>query len=163
MPVSSATSRTQVSCSGSSGRSFAPVTLCQYPGLSARSISSTASAGVWITTSTDSGILWRRVVPTAGAASRRLRIAQPDVQLAQLRLVDPARCSGQQVLRALRLRECDHVANRIRLGHHRDDAVEPERDAAMRRRAVLQRIEQEAELGLRLLGADLQRAEHLAL
>ncbi|OIQ79435.1 hypothetical protein GALL_388340 [mine drainage metagenome] len=33
----------------------------------------------------------------------------------------------------------------------------------MRRRAVLQRIEQEAELGTRLVGADAQRAEHLAL
>ena len=33
----------------------------------------------------------------------------------------------------------------------------------MRRRAVLQRIEQEAELGALVLGADLQRAEHLLL
>ncbi len=33
----------------------------------------------------------------------------------------------------------------------------------MRRRAVLQRIQQEAELRLRLFRADVQRAEHLAL
>ena len=39
----------------SSARSFEPVTVCQKPGASARSISSTSSVGVWITTSTDSG------------------------------------------------------------------------------------------------------------
>ena len=49
-----------------------PVTLCQKPGLSARSISSTSSAGVWITTSTLSGILYSRratlkPAPCAGA------------------------------------------------------------------------------------------------
>jgi hypothetical protein len=56
MPVSSSTSRRQVSSSGSSSRSFEPVTLCQKPGASARSIISTSRAGVWITTRTDSGI-----------------------------------------------------------------------------------------------------------
>jgi hypothetical protein len=34
-----------------------PVTDCQNSGASARRISSTSSAAVWITTSTDSGIL----------------------------------------------------------------------------------------------------------
>ena len=52
----------------------------------------------------------------------------------------------QQVLRALGLREGDHVADRLGAGHQRDEAVEAERDAAVRRRAVLQRVEQEAEL-----------------
>ena len=60
IPVSSSTSRTQVSVSDSSGRSFEPVTLCQYPGASARSSSRTSSAGVWMTTRTDSGTLKRR-------------------------------------------------------------------------------------------------------
>ena len=49
-------------------------------------------------------------------------------------------------LRALRLRERDHVADRLGAGHQHDDAVEAERDAAVRRRAVLERVEQEAEL-----------------
>ena len=43
--------------SGSSGESLLPVTDCQKPGWSARSSSSTCRSGVWITTSTDSGIL----------------------------------------------------------------------------------------------------------
>ena len=44
------------------GVSFEPVTLCQKPGASARSSSSTSSAAVWMTTRTDSGILkpWGR-------------------------------------------------------------------------------------------------------
>jgi len=40
MPVSSPTSRMQVSTSDSSSLSFEPVTLCQKPGASARSSSS---------------------------------------------------------------------------------------------------------------------------
>jgi hypothetical protein len=78
-------------------------------------------------------------------------------------LVHRARRARQQALRALRLREGDHVAERLGAGHQRDEAVQAEGDAAVRRRAVLQRVEQEAELGLRLFGADVQRAEHLAL
>ena len=57
MPVSSRTSRAQVWRSVSVSLSSEPVTLCQKPGLSARSISSTSSAAVWITTSTERGIL----------------------------------------------------------------------------------------------------------
>src|SRR6185503_2436372 len=94
---------------------------------------------------------------------RRRRLPQPTVQLAQLPLIDGARRLGQQTLCALRFRERDHIANRIGTGHHRDDAVEPERDPAMRRRAVLKRIKQEAELRARFLGAQLERAEDLAL
>ena len=116
-----------------------------------------SSSAVWMTTSTDSGILKR------ASACRPLRVAQADVQLAQLLLVDRARRVGEQVLRALRLREGDHVAERLGAGHQHHEAVEADRDAAVRRRAVLQRVEQEAELGARFLGVDLERAEHLAL
>ena len=49
------------------------------------------------------------------------------------------------------------------VGHQRDDAVQAEGQAPVRRRAVLQRIEQEAELELRLFGSDLQRVEHFLL
>ena len=44
-----------------------------------------------------------------------------------------------------------------------DDAVEAERDAAMRRRAVLQRVEQEAELAPLVFGADAERRENARL
>jgi len=46
MPVSSATSRAAVKAGASSMLSFEPVTLCQKPGWSARSISSTSSSAV---------------------------------------------------------------------------------------------------------------------
>ena len=52
----------------------------------------------------------------------------------------------------------DHVADRLGARHQRDDAVEAEGDAAVRRRAVLQRVEQEAELLPRFLGPDVERA-----
>ena len=42
--------------------------------------------------------------------------------------------------------EGDHVADRLGAGHQHDQAVQAEGQAAVRRRAVLQRVEQEAEL-----------------
>src|SRR3712207_7684520 len=41
----------------------------------------------------------------------------------------------------------------------RDDPVEPQREPAVRRRAVRQRVQQEAEPRLRLLGGDAQDVE----
>jgi hypothetical protein len=94
-----------------------------------------------------------------GRAARIL--AQADVQFAQLLLVDAARRVGQQALGALGLGEGDHVADRLGAGHHGDDAVEAEGQAAVRRRAVLERVEQEAELGLLLLGPMLSASNTL--
>lgn len=56
-PVSSPTSRTAVSSSNSSSFCLLPVTDCQNPGRSARSISSTCKSVVCITTKTETGIL----------------------------------------------------------------------------------------------------------
>src|ERR1700754_3663334 len=128
--------------------------------MSARSINSTSSSALWITTSTDSGIFPRSIERESTRASlvrsgRSSRVAQPDMQLAQLLLVDSARRVGQQVLRTLRFRERDHVALRFGAGHQHHEAVEADRDAAVRRRAVLQRVEQEAKLELRLFRVDL--------
>ena len=168
MPVSSAHLADAGLASDSPSDDLEPVTLCQNPGASARSSSSTSSALVWMTTRTDSGILNGRATchrlrfdPVRPAG--RLRVAQADVQLAQLLLVDRARRVGEQVLGALRLRERDHVAQRLGPGHQHDEAVEADGDAAVRRRAVLQRVEQEAELGAAPPLVDLQRPEHLAL
>ena len=46
------------------------------------------------------------------------------MQFAQLLLVDRAGRLRQQVLRALGLGEGNHVADRLGLGHQRDEAVE---------------------------------------
>ena len=57
----------------------------------------------------------------------------------------------------------DHFADRLGTGHQRHDAVKTEGNAAVRRRAVGQRIEQKAELGACVLRRDAQRREHLRL
>ena len=51
----------------------------------------------------------------------------------------------------LRLREGDHLADVLLAGEDRDQAVETEREPAVRRRAVLERVEEEAELAVGLL------------
>ena len=86
-----------------------------------------------------------------------------DVHLAQLLLADLGGRVGQRIRRRLRLRERDDVADAVRAGHVHDQAIETERDATMRRRAELQRVEQEAELELRFFGADAQQFEHRRL
>src|SRR6267378_289757 len=92
-----------------------------------------------------------------------LRRAQADMQLSQLLLVDRRRSVREQILRALRLGKGDHVADGFRAGHHGDDAVQAEGDASVRRRAVLQRVEQKSELLLGFLRPDRKRAEHFRL
>ncbi len=71
IPVSSRTSRCAVAESASSGESLLPVTDCQKPARSALSRRSTSRSRVWITTSTDSGILYM--------GSFRQRVTLPSV------------------------------------------------------------------------------------
>src|SRR3954464_2944600 len=92
-----------------------------------------------------------------------LRVAQADVQLTQLLLVHRPGRLREQVLRPLGLGEGDDITQRLGAGHEHDEAVQADGDAAVRRGAVLQRVQQEAELRLGFFLADLQRAEHLAL
>jgi hypothetical protein len=83
---------------------------------------------------------------------------------AELRcLVHGARRVAHQVRARLRLRERDHVADVVgpREVHH--EPVEPERDPAVRRRAVAERLEQEAELRVRLGLAHPEQVEDLLL
>ena len=89
--------------------------------------------------------------------------AQLQADLAQLRLVDRRRRAGQRVGAGGGLREGDHVADRVGAGEALDDAVEAVGDAAVRRRAVAQRLEQEAEARLGFLRVDAERGEDLAL
>ena len=70
---------------------------------------------------------------------------------------------GHQVHRLRRLGERDDVPDRLLAAQDGDDAVEPERDAAMRRRPVLERVEEEAEAQPGLLVRDLQQLEDQAL
>ena len=76
---------------------------------------------------------------------RRSAGAHGEPELAQLRLVDRRRRAGERVGAGGGLRERDHVADRVGAGEPLDDAVEAVGDAAVRRRAVAKRLEQEAE------------------
>ena len=69
----------------------------------------------------------------------------------------------QQALGALRLREGDDVADGVRFAHHRDDAVETEGEAAVRRSTELEGVEQEAELLTGFFRTDLEGFEDLFL
>src|SRR6266516_976691 len=105
---------------------------------------------------------WSLAAPGLGGCST-VGSAQANMQLAQLLLVHRRWSMREQILRALRLRERDDVADGFGTGHYGDDAIEAESDAAVRRRAVLQRLEEKAEFLLRLLGADRKCAENLRL
>ena len=64
-----------------------------------------------------------------------------DRQLAQLLRVDGAGRPGHQVAGLLRLRKRDDVANAVDAAEEHDQAIDTQRDAAMRRRRELQCVE----------------------
>src|SRR5439155_66149 len=70
---------------------------------------------------------------------------------------------GHQALGLLRFGEGDHVADGVGPTQQHNQAVQAERDAAVRRGAVLQRVQQKAEFGLRFVLADPKQIEELAL
>ena len=90
-------------------------------------------------------------------------LAQGDAQLFERLVGDGGRGVAHQVGAARGLGERDHFADGslARQDHHQ--AVEPERDAAVRRRAVFQRVQQEAEAAARFFVAEAERGEDLRL
>src|SRR6478752_2117990 len=99
-----------------------------------------------------------------GGRGGRLRV---DTGLLALLGRDRRRRSGQRVVTATGLREGDDVADRVGVREERDDAVPAEGDAAVRRGAEGEGIEEEAELLLRLVVGDPHHREdallHVAL
>src|SRR5262245_24535345 len=89
------------------------------------------------------GPVIRDLVTKTGGRSLGLGV---DARLLALLGRDRRRGAGQRVVAAARLGEGDHVADRVAAGQQGADAVPSERDAAVRRGAVLERLEQEAEL-----------------
>ena len=92
-----------------------------------------------------------------------LRLAQLQIQLVELRLVDVARGVEHHVAAGVVLREGDVVADRLRAAEQRAQTVETERKAAVRGRSVLEGVHQEAETLLRLFRREAQQLEHLGL
>ena len=84
-------------------------------------------------------------------------------ELLQVRLGHRRRRALEERARRGRLGEGDHVAQRGRAGEQHRDAVESERDAAVRRCARAQRLEQEAEPQLRRGVVDAEQREDARL
>lgn len=76
---------------------------------------------------------------------------------AALLRIDLERCVAHDIARALVFRERDDVADGAALRHEHHEAVETEREAAMGRRAVLERVHHEAELRVCLLRREAER------
>src|SRR3954447_6616316 len=105
--------------------------------------------------------------PGGPLRSIRLALSAPashgDPKFAQLPLVDRRRRARQRIGPGGGLREGDHVADRLCPVQQRDHPVQPVGDAAVRRGAVAERLEQKAEAVLGLLLVDSDRLEHLSL
>src|SRR5690606_6248818 len=88
---------------------------------------------------------------------------QANSQLLQLLRGDIRRRTGHEIHSALRLRERNAVANRIEPCHHHDDAIQPERDTSVGRRAVRQGFDEEAELLVGFFRSEAECLEHAFL
>ena len=85
-----------------------------------------------------------------GIVQPKVRGPEDVLQLAQLLLSHRRWRVGHQINRLGRLGERDHLAKIGRAGQQHHYAIEPQRNAAVWRRAVLQRIEEESEALARL-------------
>src|SRR5437773_886079 len=117
-----------------------------------------------VSTARDHNDCVRRCMPRSLLARRRgVRWAYANVQFAQLLLGDCGWRVDEQVLAALRFRKRDHVANRFGAAHQRHHPVEAERDAAVRRRAVLECVQQKAELPPLVFGRNAESGKDFLL
>mgnify|MGYP004115107187 CR=1 FL=1 len=74
------------------------------------------------------------------------------MQFLELLVFDIRRRIHHKVLRLLVQREGNDFANRLSTGHQHDQTIQTKGQTTVRRRTELQRIEQEAELLLLLVG-----------
>src|SRR3954468_3068469 len=98
--------------------------------------------------------------PERALGRRRLQL---DSELAQSFLRRRRRRARQGIGSTRSLRERDDLAEGRLAGEERDEALDAEREPAVRRSAHLQRLEEPAELGLRLLVRHAHRAKDTLL
>ena len=98
-------------------------------------------------------------VPQRHLSARPAALVDRDARPRELHLLDRGRRTGQQVETRGGLGEGDHVADRLGAGEALDEAVDAVGDAAVRRRPVAQRLQQEAEARLGRLGVDPEGGE----
>ncbi len=92
-----------------------------------------------------------------------LRQSDADIRLANLFIVDRRRCAAHEVGAALGFGEGDDVADVGDAAEDHDEAVEADGDAAVGRSAVLEGIQEEAELGFLGGFVDAQEGEDFLL
>ena len=106
----------------------------------------------------------KRIARTSpGLTASRVGREDPKAQLAELGRVDRSRRVGHRLLRLLVLGERDHVADVLGAEPLHDHAIDAPRPPAVRWHAVLERLEQEAELPSGLVGIDAQGGEDALL
>src|SRR5687767_6059488 len=96
--------------------------------------------------------------PSAAAAS-----VQFQMQFPELLRADRRRRAGHQIHGLRGFRKRNHVADRGLRAENRHNPIETDRDAPVRRRAVLEGVEEETEAHLRLFVRDLQQPEDESL
>src|SRR5258706_11534609 len=96
----------------------------------------------------------RTAMPSSSSA------VELDAELTQLARLDRTRRLGHEIVRLLCLRKRDDVADRLLTGEEHRQPIESEGESPVRRRAGGERLEQEAELRLRLVGVDAEHREH---
>src|SRR5438128_8261308 len=99
---------------------------------------------------------WTSMPVSSAGSCLRLEL---NPELGEDRVRNLSRCAGQRVGAAGRLRERNHLADVRLTGLQCDEALDPEREAAVGRRAHLQRIEEPSEPRACLLIAHAHGAE----
>ena len=105
----------------------------------------------------------RPVVLSPPPARGRGWLDEANTEFGELARSDRQRPTGHQVGAGLGLRERDDLSDVVLARQHRDEAIEPDGKPAVRRGAVTQCAEQEAEARFGLFVRDAEGPEHRAL
>src|SRR5574340_226443 len=116
-------------------------------------------AGPWLSPKEVTVKTRPNVLPAMGRSPLLLDEVQLDAQFLQLVGTHGRGRFGERTLRALGLRERNHVADRVGAAEEHDQPVETEGDSAMGRCAIFQSLQQESEFGMGLFLADAQQVE----
>ena len=123
--------------------------------------------GIFVKSATGNILRYRAfpamVKPQGKAFRLRPQLFETNAEFLQLPGVNRPGRLGHQTDRLLGLREGNHVPNRIQAEQEHGHAVQPDRNASVRRSAIFQGIQEEAELDARLVVGDVQKPEDALL
>src|SRR6266700_4276721 len=96
-------------------------------------------------------------------AALQFLLRESDAKFPQLLRIDLGRRLRHQFLAAVIFWECHHIADGLLAADQHDEAIEPERDSAVRRRTEAKGAQQMSELCLLLFRAYPKSFEHFCL